>query len=268
MRHLLDVQAPYGTYNVTNGGEPTSWAAIARGRLRRPRPLRGRRDAGQHRGVRRGQGPRAAPAALGALAGQDPGHRLRAARRPGGARGVPRGVRLSDLGGARASPARSSGTSSNSSSTALRPDHRTGGDQRVRTEQQGGRTVHAERGAEHVRLVDQHLAGPLRQRVSRPGAVTTRTSISGTRPASPRSPRSPGARRSQHGESVTSSAGRRPASAGSDRDAAVRRVSSRRGCPGAGPPRRRRQRSVGLRHPVAGPRACGGRERAARRPAR
>jgi dTDP-4-dehydrorhamnose 3,5-epimerase/reductase len=29
-QHLLDVSAPYGTYNVTNGGPPTTWAAIAR----------------------------------------------------------------------------------------------------------------------------------------------------------------------------------------------------------------------------------------------
>jgi dTDP-4-dehydrorhamnose reductase/dTDP-4-dehydrorhamnose 3,5-epimerase len=30
IRHLLDVNPPYGTYNVTNGGAPTTWAAIAR----------------------------------------------------------------------------------------------------------------------------------------------------------------------------------------------------------------------------------------------
>ena len=30
IRHLLDVDAPYGTYNVSNGGEPMTWAAIAR----------------------------------------------------------------------------------------------------------------------------------------------------------------------------------------------------------------------------------------------
>ncbi|WP_207619677.1 bifunctional dTDP-4-dehydrorhamnose 3,5-epimerase family protein/NAD(P)-dependent oxidoreductase [Nocardioides sp. IC4_145] len=29
-RHLLDGQAPYGTYNVTNGGAPTSWYDVAR----------------------------------------------------------------------------------------------------------------------------------------------------------------------------------------------------------------------------------------------
>jgi dTDP-4-dehydrorhamnose 3,5-epimerase len=28
--HLLQVEAPYGTYNVSNGGEPMSWADIAR----------------------------------------------------------------------------------------------------------------------------------------------------------------------------------------------------------------------------------------------
>jgi dTDP-4-dehydrorhamnose reductase/dTDP-4-dehydrorhamnose 3,5-epimerase len=30
IQHLLDVNAPYGTYNVSNGGEPMTWAAIAR----------------------------------------------------------------------------------------------------------------------------------------------------------------------------------------------------------------------------------------------
>ncbi len=29
-RHLVESRAPYGTYNVTNGGPPTSWAAVAR----------------------------------------------------------------------------------------------------------------------------------------------------------------------------------------------------------------------------------------------
>lgn len=29
-RHLLDVAAPYGIYHVSNGGEPTSWADVAR----------------------------------------------------------------------------------------------------------------------------------------------------------------------------------------------------------------------------------------------
>ena len=28
--HLLAAEAPYGTYNVTNGGPPTSWAELAR----------------------------------------------------------------------------------------------------------------------------------------------------------------------------------------------------------------------------------------------
>jgi dTDP-4-dehydrorhamnose 3,5-epimerase len=30
IQHLLSVQAPYGTYNVSNGGDPMTWAAIAR----------------------------------------------------------------------------------------------------------------------------------------------------------------------------------------------------------------------------------------------
>src|SRR5690606_680820 len=30
IRHLLDTRAPYGTYNLTNGGEPRTWAGIAR----------------------------------------------------------------------------------------------------------------------------------------------------------------------------------------------------------------------------------------------
>lgn len=30
IRHLIDTNAPYGTYNVTNDGEPTNWAEIAK----------------------------------------------------------------------------------------------------------------------------------------------------------------------------------------------------------------------------------------------
>ena len=30
IQHLLSVQAPYGTYNVSSGGEPMTWAGIAR----------------------------------------------------------------------------------------------------------------------------------------------------------------------------------------------------------------------------------------------
>ena len=30
VRHLLDTRAPYGTYNVTNGGDAHSWAGFAR----------------------------------------------------------------------------------------------------------------------------------------------------------------------------------------------------------------------------------------------
>ena len=53
--HLLATGAPYGTYNVTNGGPATSWAEIAREVFRLgPRP-RGR-DRGQHGGVLRRQG--------------------------------------------------------------------------------------------------------------------------------------------------------------------------------------------------------------------
>lgn len=29
-RHLVDTRAPYGTYNCTNSGDPTTWAAVAR----------------------------------------------------------------------------------------------------------------------------------------------------------------------------------------------------------------------------------------------
>jgi dTDP-4-dehydrorhamnose 3,5-epimerase len=29
-KHLLDVEAPYGTYNVSNGGAPTSFADVAK----------------------------------------------------------------------------------------------------------------------------------------------------------------------------------------------------------------------------------------------
>ena len=29
-KHLVDAGAPFGTYNVTNGGEPASWADLAK----------------------------------------------------------------------------------------------------------------------------------------------------------------------------------------------------------------------------------------------
>ena len=55
-RHLLDSAAPYGTYNVSNGGPVMSWADVARAVF----ALRGRDgsdvDPGQHRGVLRRQG--------------------------------------------------------------------------------------------------------------------------------------------------------------------------------------------------------------------
>ena len=35
VRHLLEVEAPYGVYNVTNGGPPMSWADLAREVFRR-----------------------------------------------------------------------------------------------------------------------------------------------------------------------------------------------------------------------------------------
>ena len=53
-RHLLDTAAPYGTYNVTNDGPPTSWADVARDRLHAARALPRRRHPRHHRGVRRG----------------------------------------------------------------------------------------------------------------------------------------------------------------------------------------------------------------------
>lgn len=46
IRHLLDAGAPYGTYNLSNTGDPQSWAAIAR----RIYQLGGR-DAGEVAGV-------------------------------------------------------------------------------------------------------------------------------------------------------------------------------------------------------------------------
>lgn len=30
IKHLLDVEAPYGTYNISNDGDPASWADIAK----------------------------------------------------------------------------------------------------------------------------------------------------------------------------------------------------------------------------------------------
>jgi dTDP-4-dehydrorhamnose 3,5-epimerase len=44
--HLLDTKAPYGTYNLSNDGEPMTWADIARAVFR----ARGR-DAGSIKGV-------------------------------------------------------------------------------------------------------------------------------------------------------------------------------------------------------------------------
>ena len=55
-RHLLDTGAAYGTYNVTNGGEPTSWRGRRPRGLRARGPLGRRRHADQHRGVRRRPG--------------------------------------------------------------------------------------------------------------------------------------------------------------------------------------------------------------------
>ena len=40
IRHLLESGAPYGAYNLSNDGEPQSWADIAARRLRAPRKPR------------------------------------------------------------------------------------------------------------------------------------------------------------------------------------------------------------------------------------
>lgn len=41
IKHLLDTQAPYGTYNLSNSGEPASWADIARMIFRDPTSVTG-----------------------------------------------------------------------------------------------------------------------------------------------------------------------------------------------------------------------------------
>ena len=84
-RHLLDADAPYGTYHVSNGGPAMSWADVAREVF----ALRGR-DPGDvarvtHRGVRRRAAVGAAAAAQRAVDRSDRGDRLRAGRRAGGA---------------------------------------------------------------------------------------------------------------------------------------------------------------------------------------
>ena len=91
-RHLLDVGAPYGTYNVSNGGDPTSFADVARAVFE----LSGRSaddvTSVTHRGVLRGQGPRPATAAQRDGPVQAARHRLRAGGRAGRARAVSQGV--------------------------------------------------------------------------------------------------------------------------------------------------------------------------------
>ena len=89
--HLLRSRAPFGTYNLTNAGEPALLGG-RRGRgVRRPRPVGGRRRAHQHEGLLRRQAAgRRPPAQQRARPGQDPCHRLRAPRLAHGTDGVPR----------------------------------------------------------------------------------------------------------------------------------------------------------------------------------
>ena len=105
-RHLLDVGAPYGTYNVSNGGDPTSFADVAAAVFELSRPLRRRRHPGDHRGVLRRQGARPATAAQRDGPVEARGHRLRAGGRAGRAGEVRRelspageaGQRRADVG--------------------------------------------------------------------------------------------------------------------------------------------------------------------------
>ena len=101
-RHLLDVEAPYGTYNVSNGGDPTSFADVAKAVFELSRPLGRRRHAGDHRGVLRRQGPRPAAAAQRHGPGQAPGHRLRARGRAGRAASGTCGLAAAEAGERRA----------------------------------------------------------------------------------------------------------------------------------------------------------------------
>ena len=86
-RHLLEHDAPYGTYHVTNGGPAMSWADVAREVFAVRGRDAGRRARDQHRGVLRRKGRGAAPGEQHPVDAPDRGDRLRAR---GCGRGTPR----------------------------------------------------------------------------------------------------------------------------------------------------------------------------------
>ena len=99
-RHLLDVDAAYGTYNVSNGGDPLSFSGCRPRGLPPVRAQPRRRGAGDDRGVLRRQGHGAAAAAQRDGPVEAGGHRLRAGGRAGRAGEVSQGLTPS-LGGCR-----------------------------------------------------------------------------------------------------------------------------------------------------------------------
>ncbi len=81
--HLLRAEAPFGTYNVTNGGPPTSWADIAREVFALCGRSRDDVTRDHHGGVRRRQDRCAPPAAQHAGPGPARGDRVHARGRAG-----------------------------------------------------------------------------------------------------------------------------------------------------------------------------------------
>ena len=89
-RHLLDTAPPYGTYHVSNGGEPMSWADVARRVFELAGATRPTSPTSPPRQYFAGQGDGPAPAAQHPRARQARGHRLRAGGRRGRAGAVRR----------------------------------------------------------------------------------------------------------------------------------------------------------------------------------
>ena len=108
--------APFGTYNLSNGGPVTSWADIAREVFRLARPRPGGRDRGQHRRLLRRQGGRSPAAAQRARPGEARGDRVHAHRRLGQPVLVRRRLTVSGGSGRRRQDARRPGTRSRRSS--------------------------------------------------------------------------------------------------------------------------------------------------------
>ena len=82
--------AAYGTYNLSNDGEPQSWADIAADVYELSGQPRDRRHRRQHRGILQGQGRRAPAAEQRAGPEQDQGHRVPGSQCRRAAERVPR----------------------------------------------------------------------------------------------------------------------------------------------------------------------------------